>query len=62
MQIGKLDNYQKGYLYYVGGDGTVFRMPPRGKGGSKTKVGHFKRPEGAMCWVDGSGNVMCRHR
>ena len=62
LKIGKVDSYQKGYLYYVDGSGNVIRMPPRGKRGGKVKVGKVNRPANSLCWVDGSGNVFCKKR
>lgn len=51
---------EAGYLYYVGGDGYVWRSPMRSnKSGTKKKVGNEKidRKSGFMYYVDGEGYI-----
>ena len=51
---------EKGYLYYIGKDGFVWRTPTKtNKGGKKQKVGSEKidRKAGCMYYVDKQGYV-----
>jgi len=61
VKVGHISR-EAGYLFYVDGDGAVFRNPIRGHKGTKAKVGQIKRVPNALCWVAGNGDVVCRKR
>ena len=51
---------EEGYLYYLGKDGYVWRVPMKSnKEGTKERVGteHIEREEGYLYFVDDEGYV-----